>query len=488
MLIAARVIQGIGAGLLTPQTLTMITRIFPPERRGAAMSVWGATAGVATLVGPLAGGVLADSLGWEWIFFVNVPIGVIGLIVAVRLIPELPTQVHRFDLVGVVLSGLGVFLIVFALQEGQSNDWQPWIWAVIVSGIGCMVMFGYWQSINTDEPLIPLRMFADRDFRLANFAVAVIGFVSVAMMFPVMFYAQGVCGLSPTRSALLTAPMPIVGAVLAPVVGKIVDRSHPRPVVGFGFSALAIGLTWLSIEMTPTTPIWRLTLPFVATGAGMAFIWAPLGATATRNLSPDSAGAGSAVFNTVRQIGTVLGSAATAGFMTWQLAVEMPDLPTSGAAQRPRGEQLQLPELLHQPFSAAMSQSVLLPALMALCGVVAALFLVGSLTPSGPLAALPAGSGPVGEFEGPTELIPVISEYDAADGADHADAAFRADAEDTDPRAVPAAAGESEAEPIGLAHNGFGIDDEQWLQPLGGYDRADADDAASYGRHARRDD
>src|SRR5271163_1968723 len=138
LLIAARVVQGIGAGMLTPQTLSMITRIFPPERRGVAMSLWGATAGVATLVGPLAGGVLVDALGWPWIFFVNVPIGIIGLALAVWLMPVLTTHKHRFDLVGVGLSGAAMFLIVFALQEGQSDGWAPWIWAVMVAGVGFM--------------------------------------------------------------------------------------------------------------------------------------------------------------------------------------------------------------------------------------------------------------------------------------------------------------------------------------------------------------
>lgn len=381
MLIAARVVQGLGAGMLTPQTLTMITRVFPPERRGAAMGVWGATAGVATLVGPLAGGVLADSLGWRWIFFVNVPVGVLGLVAAVRLLPTLPTRARRLDLVGAVLSGAGVFLLVFALQEGQSHDWQPWIWAVIVAGIGCLTLFGYSQAINTDEPLIPLRIVADRDFGLSNLAVTVIGFVAVSMMFPIMFYVQGVCGLSPTRSAVLTAPMPVVGAVLAPLVGRVADRQHPRPVVGFGFSMLAIGLTWLSIEMTPATPIWRLVLPFLVLGVAMAFIWAPLATTATKDLPPELAGAGSGVFTATRQVGTVLGSAAMAAFMTGQLAAELPDSSGDGHSDAVPGEMLALPDAVRAPFSAAMSQSLLLPAFIALLGVIAALFLVGVAAP-----------------------------------------------------------------------------------------------------------
>src|ERR1700751_4171155 len=109
-LITARVVQGVGAGVLTPQTLSMITRIFPPRRRGVAASLWGATAGVAALVGPLAGGALVGGLGWQWIFFVNIPIGIVGLALAVRLVPALPTRAHRFDLVGVALSGVGMFL------------------------------------------------------------------------------------------------------------------------------------------------------------------------------------------------------------------------------------------------------------------------------------------------------------------------------------------------------------------------------------------
>ncbi|MEE6175737.1 MFS transporter [Mycobacterium sp. 050134] len=378
MLITARVVQGVGAGLLTPQTLSTITRIFPSERRGVAVSLWGATAGVASLVGPLAGGTLVDGLGWQWIFFVNVPIGIVGLGLAVWLVPVLPTQSHRFDLIGVALSGAGMFLVVFGLQQGQEAHWQPWIWATIVAGIGLMSAFVYWQSVNAHEPLIPLAIFRDRDFGLCSAGVAIISFAATGMMLPVTFYAQDVCGLSPTRSALLIAPMAICNGVLAPFVGRMVDRYHPLPVLGFGFSLLAVGLTWLSFEMSPDTPIWRLVLPFAAVGAGMAFVWSPLTATATRNLPPHLAGAGSAVYNSVRQLGAVLGSAGMAAFMTFRLGAEMP--PSPSAAEGDAG--LQLPEFLRDPFAAAMSQSVRLPALVALLGIVTALFLLG-FGPSG---------------------------------------------------------------------------------------------------------
>jgi MFS family permease len=239
--------------------------------------------------------------------------------------------------------------------------------------MGFMAAFVYWQSINRNEPLIPLEIFADRDFSLSNVAIAVIGFAVTAMVLP-MFYAQAVAGLTPTRSALLTAPMAIASGVLAPLVGRIIDRTHPRPLIGFGFSTLAVALTWLSFEMTPTTPIWRLLLPLTAMGVGMAFIWAPLATTATRNLPPRLAGAGSGVYNATRQVGSVLGSAGIAAFMAQRIGALMPSGPGGPAAQE---SAVQLPGFLHEPFAAALSQSLLLPAFVALFGVIAALFFIG---------------------------------------------------------------------------------------------------------------
>jgi EmrB/QacA subfamily drug resistance transporter len=475
MLIAARVLQGVGAALLTPQTLSTVTRIFPAAHRGAAMSVWGSTAAVATLVGPLAGGVLVDAMGWQWIFFVNVPVGIFGVVLAARMVPTLPTEKKQLDLPGVVLSGVGMFMIVFALQEGQSHDWAPWVWGTIAGGIGFLAAFMIWQSINTGDPLIPLAIFRDRDFSLSNLGVATIGFVVTAMIVPVMFYAQAVCGLSPTRSALLTAPMAIATGVLAPLVGRIVDRSHPRPVIGFGFSVLAIALTWLSFEMTPTTAIWRLLLPLTAMGIGMAFIWSPLAATATRNLPPQSAGAGSGVYNTTRQVGSVLGSAAIAAFMTWRISAEIPRMQAvapEGAATVGR-----LPASLQEPFAASMSQTLLLPAFVALLGVIAALFLLGfgserAVTP--PSADGDANSGDDESFDDDDDYVEYVIAWDEPPTAARADDGITEPLPRTDtwrrifdelladdPPAKP------RAEPIGFAHNGFHVDDEERFRPVG---------------------
>ena len=139
MLIVARVVQGVGASLMTPQTMAVITRIFPSTERGKAMALWGATAGVATLVGPILGGVLVDALGWEWIFFINIPVGIVGLVLAFRLVPDLPTHTHKFDWLGVALSGLGMFALVFGIQEGHQYDWGTItgpisVWGLIITG------------------------------------------------------------------------------------------------------------------------------------------------------------------------------------------------------------------------------------------------------------------------------------------------------------------------------------------------------------------
>jgi MFS family permease len=210
--------------------------------------------------------------------------------------------------------------------------------------------------------------------------------------------------------------MAIAAGLLAPLVGKVVDRAHPRSVIGFGFSVLAVSLTWLSIEMTATTPIWRLVLPFAAIGAGMAFIWSPLAATATRNLPRRVAGAGSGVYNATRQIGAVLGSAGMAAFMTSRISADMPP-PTAGGHHRSSGNAsgmaLQLPEPLHEPFSAAMSESTLLPAFIALFGVTAALFMTGFVTSSARQQQwAPAGPGGIpGPAEDPTEPIAIADGY-----------------------------------------------------------------------------
>ncbi|MFN3924887.1 MAG: DHA2 family efflux MFS transporter permease subunit, partial [Pseudarthrobacter sp.] len=316
-LIAARVLQGLGAAMMTPQTMAVITRIFPPDRRGAAMAIWGATAGLATLVGPILGGVLVDGLGWEWIFFINVPIGIAGFILALRNVPALSTHPHRFDIPGVVLSAVGLFLLVFGIQEGESYNWGTiagpvTVWGLIIAGLAVLGLFVVWQRFNKGEPLLPLALFRDRNFSLANIGITTVGFTVTAFSLPLIFYYQLVRGLTPTQSALMMVPMALISGGLAPVVGKIIDRVNPKFIAAAGLVLMAVALLWNSALMQPDTPILLFLLPSAILGFANAGIWAPLSTTATRNLPPRQAGAGSGVYNTTRQIGAVLGSAAIA--------------------------------------------------------------------------------------------------------------------------------------------------------------------------------
>ncbi|MFR9805543.1 DHA2 family efflux MFS transporter permease subunit [Pseudonocardia sp. RS010] len=376
-LVVARVFQGLGASMMTPQTMAVITRTFPPRKRGQAMSLWGAVAGVATLVGPILGGVLVDGLGWEWIFFVNVPVGIVGIALALRWVPELPTSVHSFDLVGVALSAAGMFLLVFGIQEGQSHDWAPGIWGLILSGIAVLAAFVYWQWHNRGEPLMSLTLFRDRNFTLANIAITTVGFAVIAMSFPIFFYAQGVLGLTPTRSALLLVPMAVLSGVLAPFVGRLTDRAHPRWLAGFGMVSWSAALAWLAAVMEPGVAIWHLLLPIALLGIGNAFVWGPVATTANRNLPLTQAGAGAGVYNTTRQVGAVLGSAGIAAFMESRIAANL-----GGGGGAPVGESIAaLPPAAYAPFTTAMSQALLLPAGVLLIGLVAVLTFTVSLRP-----------------------------------------------------------------------------------------------------------
>jgi EmrB/QacA subfamily drug resistance transporter len=385
-LVVARVVQGLGASMMTPQTMAVITRTFPAGQRGQAMSLWGATAGVATLVGPLLGGLLVDGPGWEWIFFINVPVGLVGLVLAARLVPRLETHSHSFDLVGVALSSVGMFCLVFGIQEGETYDWGTIIGFISVPlliGTGLVVLgiFVWWQSRVRTEPLVPLSLFADRNFSLSNAAIVTVGFAITAMAFPFMLFTQAVLGYSPTKSALLLVPMALLSGGLAPVVGRFVDTVHPRYIPTGGLLLCALSLFWVSRVMTPDVAVWQLLLPMALLGVANAGMWAPLAATATRNLPPRSAGAGAGIYNTMRQVGAVLGSAAVAAVIEARLAANLGAAGdsiggSSGAASGASAAGAGLPPQIASGFASAMSEAMLLPPVVLLLGVVAVFFFV----------------------------------------------------------------------------------------------------------------
>ena len=375
-LIAWRAVQGLGAALMTPQTMAVITRTFPPHRRGAAMGLWGATAGVATLVGPLAGGLLVDGLGWEWIFFINVPVGVIAFVLAAVLVPRLETHRHRFDIVGVVLSAAALFCIVFGLQEGEAYDWGViWgpisVWGLIIVGIILLGIFIWTQARTRSEPLVPLPLFRDRNFSLANLAIAAVGFAVTTMALPLMFFLQLARGLTPTESALLLIPMAVLSGVLAPLAGRWLDRTDARWLLVPGILLVSVSLWWYAAMLSVDTPIWMFLLPSALMGIGNAGMWGPLATAATNSLSPREAGAGAGIYNTTRTVGSVIGSAAIAAFMQSRLEANLP-----GAAESTEsfGGGV-LPAPVVDGFSTAMAQTLMLPASVTLIAVAASLFI-----------------------------------------------------------------------------------------------------------------
>ncbi|EMQ98518.1 DHA2 family efflux MFS transporter permease subunit [Paeniglutamicibacter gangotriensis] len=384
-LIIARVVQGLGASLMSPQTMTFITRMFPYARRGAAMGVWGAVAGIATLVGPIAGGVFVDTLGWEWIFFVNVPIGILAIWRVLLKVPELERHSHSFDWLGVFLSAAAMFALVFGIQEGNGHDWKPFIgpigsWHLIIGGVLLLGAFIWWQAATRAEPLVPLRLFKDKNFSLANIAIAFMGLSITAMSFPMILYLQSVRGLTPTLSALMLAPMAIVAGVLAPVIGKNVGKIEAKYFAVPGFFLFGASITVYGLILRADTPFWVLLIPPVFMGLGSAMIWPSVSLTATRDLGQADAGAGSGVYNTTRQVGAVLGSALIALMMESRIAVEsekvMASMSSSAAAASAgagasNGEPV--PEFLHQAFSLGLGQSLLLPGIVAMAAALLAL-------------------------------------------------------------------------------------------------------------------
>ena len=333
MLILARVVQGLGASMMTPQTMAIITRIFPAAERGKAMAVWGATAGIAMVVGPVLGGVLTDGLGWEWIFFVNVPVGIAG--VRDGLAPGAEPADQRAPL---RLAGRGAVRRRPVPARVRRPGGPP-------EALGrldhrddrrrrgrCSALFVLWQARNKQEPLVPLSLFRDRNFSVSNVAITVMGFVAASMGFPLMLWAQAVRGFSPLQSALLFLPMAAMSIVLAQPVGNLTDRVHPRIVVGTGFALSCVGMVLLTTQFKVDSPIWLICVFQVILGCGNAFIWAPTAATANRNLPLQLAGAGAGVYNATRQVGSVMGAAAIAVMMDSRIAHYLPGAAAHGDA------------------------------------------------------------------------------------------------------------------------------------------------------------
>ena len=317
VLIGARAAQGLAAALIAPQTLSLIVHLFPAERRGAALGIWGAVGGAAMAAGPLVGGAMIAALGWRAIFLLNIPIGIAGFVAAVRLVPDhRPHRPHRFDVAGVALSGAGLFAVVFAIQSGERYRWGTIagpisIGSVAVFGTICLVVFVAWQHRNPREPLLPLRLFADRNFSAASTAGLAMGAAMGGLFLPLMVYLQTTLRYSALAAGAVTVPMFVLSSWCARVAGRASDRVSPARLAGAGFAVLAVSITVLAMLLHPGVSLWLLLAPLTVAGVGIGAVSAPLAGIATRDLPADLVGAASGVFNTTRQVGGAIGSAAT---------------------------------------------------------------------------------------------------------------------------------------------------------------------------------
>ncbi len=395
LLITARAVQGVGGALMTPQTQAIIVRIFPPHRRGAAMGLWGSVAGIATLVGPVIGGLLVQTIGWQAIFLINVPVGVIGLILATKFIPALPTSRPKFDWTGVVISALGIFLLVYGLQEGVDRQWgRAWgpitITEIIAAGLVLLVVFVVYQT-HARSPLVPLKLFRDRDFSFANAAIFLVGVGMSGLMLPVLYFIQVGRGFAPMASALFQMPSAVVGAILAPLVGaRFIAKIGANKVACFGAVAMAVPLAWYTLYFTPDSNIWLALLPGFVLGLGNACLWSPLSLSATHHLPRTDAGAGAGIYNTVRQIGTVLGSALMNTLMNARLIAHhvSPNIASQAGTNGLAGP-------VAFDYARAMAECLFMPCAVFIVVAVLAAFLTGQAgrQEPAPTAAVRAANG-----------------------------------------------------------------------------------------------
>ncbi|MFE8977620.1 DHA2 family efflux MFS transporter permease subunit [Streptomyces cyaneofuscatus] len=317
VLIASRAVQGMAAALIAPQTMSLIVQLFPFERRGGALGVWSAVGGAAMAAGPVIGGLLVAWTSWRSIFLINAPLGAIGWMAAARLVPDWrPVKPHRLDLLGIALSGIGLTALVFGVQSGEAYDWGTvagpvTIPATLVFGVLCLTVFVWWQHCGTRAPLLPLRLFRNRNFSAAATAGGAMGTAMGGLFLPLMIYLQGELDYSPPAVGAATVPLFAVSSLSARWAGKRSDTTSPRMLAAIGFALLVTGIGALAFSLNPGMSLWALMPSLLVSGIGIGLVSAPLAGIATRTLEPSQVGAASGVFNTTRQLGGAIGSAAT---------------------------------------------------------------------------------------------------------------------------------------------------------------------------------
>ena len=309
ILIIARAIQGIGASLITPQTMSVINRIFPRHRRGAAMGMWGVVAGLASLAGPILGGIIVSAIGWEWIFFINVPFGIVSIIMVWLMVPDLPRLARRLDFLSVIVS---------IIQQGPDLGWPIWIWPILVVGLALAVVFVRLQATVTNrntEALVPLDLFTIKNFTLGTISITTMGFAIGGVFIPAMLFLQNGHHLSAQQAGLYMVPIALFSGSLSPFVGRMSDRINPRVLSMIGFSFMLASIFGFVLVMRDGVPLWCILIPVALLGIGNGFVWSPNSSTSLRDVPLHHMGAASGVYNATRQVGSVVGAAVVGAAM-----------------------------------------------------------------------------------------------------------------------------------------------------------------------------
>jgi EmrB/QacA subfamily drug resistance transporter len=323
VLIAARVLQGIGGAAMMPQSLSLLTVAFPPEKRGAAMGAWGSVVALGAIVGPVIGGLIVTNYAWEWIFLINLPVGIIAILATMRIVPESvdPTASKKLDYGGVVLSGLGIFALVYAAIEGNKEGWtSPLILGLFAASAVLLTAFVLWER-RVPDPMMKLELFKLRNFWVGNVIALVVAFGMLGIFFPMTLFLQQVLGFSPIRAGLTMTPMSAMILVGAPLAGRLTDRIGARWILFTGTGLMAIGILMIIGRIDLETD-WLTLLPaLVVTGLGMSMTFAPMTAAAMREVPPRIVGSASGIINTTRNIGQVLGIAVLGSFLQNRIGV-----------------------------------------------------------------------------------------------------------------------------------------------------------------------
>jgi EmrB/QacA subfamily drug resistance transporter len=313
---AARAVQGLGGAIVMPLTLTILSNAVPAERRGLALGAWGGISGLAVAIGPLVGGAVVSGISWHWIFWLNVPIGLVLAPLAWSRLAESHGPATKLDLPGLGLASAGLFGLVWGLVRGNSVGWgAPEIVGALLAGVAVLGLFIWWE-LRTETPMLPMRFFRNRTFALANISSLFMFFGMFGSIFLLAQFFQTVQGYSPLQSGLRILPWTAMPIFVAPIAGALSDRVGGEKLMGLGLALQAGGLAWIAAVSTPTTPYSSLVLPFILSGAGMALFFAPVANVVLSSVRPEEEGQASGANNAVRELGGVFGVAVLASLFS----------------------------------------------------------------------------------------------------------------------------------------------------------------------------